>query len=60
MNFGEIMIVIGYYTLWFTPLTLMLGIIYAIKKPEKEATPYIIMAVVSAYLIVIPLFFGSK
>ena len=53
--------IIGMYTIWITPLTLITGIIYAIKKPEKEATPYIIMAVISAYLIIFPLFFfGSN
>lgn len=58
MSFEQIMIAIGYWTIWITPLTLMLGIIYAIKKPKNEATPYIVMAVVSAYLIIFPLFFG--
>nr|WP_312578005.1 hypothetical protein [Sedimentibacter sp.] len=59
MSFGQIVIVIGYWTIWVTPLTLVLGIIYAIKKPENEATPYLIMAIVSAYLIILPLFFRS-
>ena len=57
MSFGMIMKVIAYFTLWFTPLTLTLGIIYSIKKPENEATPYKIMAVISSYLIIIPLFY---
>jgi hypothetical protein len=43
---------IGFYTIWITPFTLITGIIYAIKKPEKEATPYKNAAIVSAYLII--------
>lgn len=53
----QVLSMIGLYTLWITPFTLVMGIIYAIKKPEEEATPYKIMAVVSAYLIIFTLVF---
>ncbi len=46
---------IGEATLFITPLTLVVGIINAIKKEEKESKPYKIMAIISAYLIIIPL-----
>lgn len=49
----------GLYTIWLTPLTLIMGLIYAIKKPEKDATPYKIISVVSAYLIIMTLFYFS-
>ena len=44
---------------FITPLTLVLGIINAIKKPGDESRPYTIMAIVSAYLIIIPLLYNS-
>lgn len=44
--------VIGFYTIWITPFTLITGLIYAIKKPENEAKPYKSAAIVSAYLII--------
>lgn len=46
---------IGEVTLFITPLTLVIGIINAVKKEEKESKPYKIMAIISAYLIIIPL-----
>jgi len=55
-----LIILFGIYTIWITPLTFTMGIIYSIKKPEKEATPYKIIAVISAYLIIIPLIFYGK
>lgn len=51
----KIFTILGLWTIFITPLTLTVGIINAIKKPEKEAVPYIIMAVISAYLIIIPI-----
>lgn len=53
----EMLALLGIYTIWITPLTLVMGLIYSIKKPEEEATPYKIMAVVSAYLIIITFIF---
>ncbi|MBB6696498.1 hypothetical protein [Clostridium algidicarnis] len=41
---------LGEIAVFITPLTLVIGIINAIKKPEKESTPYKIMAIISAYL----------
>lgn len=51
--------VISVWTMLITPFTLIIGIINAIKKPEREAKGYIIMAVISAYLIIIPLMYIS-
>jgi hypothetical protein len=53
----EIIRAISLYTAWITPFTFTIGLIYSIKKPEKEALPYKIMAVISAYLIVALAFF---
>ena len=47
--------ILGMWTIFITPLTLIVGVINAIKKPDKEAVPYIIMAIISAYLIIIPI-----
>lgn len=47
--------VIGLLASFITPLTLVVGIINAIKKPKDEAKPYTIMAIISAYLIIMPL-----
>lgn len=52
MSIYSILATIGLYTIWITPLTFVMGLIYSIKKPEKEATPYKVIAVISAYLIV--------
>lgn len=46
---------VGMWTIFITPLTLTIGVINAIKKPEKEAMPYTLMAIISAYLIIMPL-----
>lgn len=51
----RIFLILGINTIFITPLTLVLGIINAIKKPKEEAKKYTIMAVVSAYLIIIPI-----
>ena len=45
---GELFVVI-------TPLTLVIGIINAVKKQDEQSKVYTIMAVISAYLIIIPL-----
>lgn len=50
---------IGEISVLITPLTLVIGIINAIKKPKEESTPYKIMAIVSAYLVIIPLLINS-
>ena len=46
---------LGISVIFVTPLTLIVGVINAIKKPDKEAKPYTIMAIISAYLIIIPI-----
>lgn len=49
---GEILTII-------TPLTLVIGIINAIKKTDKqEVILYTVMAVISAYLIIFAIMFG--
>ena len=49
---GEILAII-------TPLTLVVGIINAIKKTDKqEVILYTVMAIISAYLIVFAIMFG--
>ncbi len=45
---GELFVII-------TPLTLVIGIINAVKKQDEQSKVYTIMAVISAYLIIIPL-----
>lgn len=50
---------IGELAVFITPLTLVIGIINAIKKPKGESKPYTVMAIVSAYLIIIPLLYNS-
>lgn len=45
---GELFVVI-------TPLTLVIGIINAVKKQDEQSKVYTIMAVISAYLIIMPL-----
>lgn len=45
---GELFVII-------TPLTLVIGIINAVKKQDEKSKVYTIMAVISAYLIIIPL-----
>jgi hypothetical protein len=47
----------GMSTIFITPLTLTIGVINAIRKPEKEAMPYTVMAIISAYLIIMPLMY---
>jgi hypothetical protein len=49
---GEVLMVI-------TPLTLVIGIINAIKKDGNSSAAYKAMAVLSAYLIVVPLIVNS-
>lgn len=44
---------IGELTMFITPLTI--GIINSIKKPKGEDGGYKIMAIISAYLIIVPL-----
>ena len=50
---------IGGLAVFITPLTFIIGIINAIKKPKGESAPYTVMAIVSAYLIIIPLVYNS-
>ncbi|MDZ5010714.1 hypothetical protein GNF77_17805 [Clostridium perfringens] len=49
----------GEITMFVTPLTLVIGIINAKKKPKGESKGYTIMAVISAYLIIVPLIWNS-
>jgi hypothetical protein len=49
---GEVLILI-------TPMMLIIGIINAIKKNGNESTFYKIMAIISAYLIFIPLIINN-
>lgn len=42
-----------------TPATLIIGIINSIKKTKNESVPYTIMAIISAYLIIIPIIYCS-
>ncbi|MGG7142378.1 hypothetical protein ACQPVP_02805 [Clostridium nigeriense] len=49
---------IGEFTMFITPLTFTIGLINSIKKSDKEAKPYKFMAVISAYLIFVPLIFN--
>jgi hypothetical protein len=51
----ELFALAGMWTIFITPLTLTIGVINAIKKTEKEAMLYTIMAIISAYLIIMPL-----
>lgn len=53
----EFLALAGMWTIFITPLTLTIGVINAIKKPEKEAMPYTVMAIISAYLIIMPLMY---
>ncbi len=46
---------LGEITIFITPLTFTIGIINSIKKSDKEAKLYKIMAIISSYLIIIPL-----
>lgn len=48
-------LILGLYTIFITPLTLIVGVINAIKEPKEKAMPYIIMAIISAYLIIMPI-----
>lgn len=48
---------IGIFLSFLTPLTFTIGIINAIRKPEEEAKQYVFIAVISAYLIIMPLFY---
>ncbi len=49
---GEVLMVV-------TPLTLVIGIINAIKKDGNISVVYKVMAIISAYLIIIPLIVNS-
>lgn len=51
----KLFLILGMYTIFITPLTLTVGVINAIKKPKEAAIPYTIMAIISAYLIIIPI-----
>lgn len=53
----ELLAVIGVLASLITPLTLVVGIINAIKKPKEEAKLYTFMAIISAYLIIVPLMY---
>lgn len=55
----EIISGLGEVLMFITPLTFVIGIINAIKKDGESSTIYKIMAIVSAYLIIIPLILNS-
>jgi hypothetical protein len=46
---------VGEFFMFITPLTFTIGIINSIKKSNKEAKPYKVMAIISSYLIIVPL-----
>lgn len=48
--------IIGIYAIFITPFTLVFGIIRAIKEPDQDAMPFVVMAIISAYLIIVPIF----
>lgn len=48
---------IGEFTMFITPLTFTIGFINSIKTSGKEAKTYKIMAIISAYLIFVPIIF---
>ena len=50
---------IGEISMIITPLTLVVGLINAIKRPKEEARWFTIMAIISAYLIIVPLIHNS-
>ena len=50
---------IGEISMIITPLTLVVGLINAIKRPKEEARWFTIMATISAYLIIVPLIHNS-
>ncbi|WP_238883848.1 hypothetical protein [Clostridium sp. YIM B02551] len=52
----KLVVLIGIGTIFITPLTLIVGIVNAIKRPEGESKSYMIMAIISAYLIIMPIF----
>lgn len=47
--------ILGIFTSLITPFTLIVGIVNAIKADKNESGKYMAMAVISAYLIIIPL-----
>lgn len=56
----DIIIGLGELFCLITPFTFTIGIINAIKKPKDEALIYIILAIVSAYLIFVPAIINWK
>lgn len=48
---------LGEVLMFITPLTFVIGIINAIKKDGEGSTVYKVMAIISAYLIIIPLLY---
>ncbi|WP_034439939.1 hypothetical protein [Clostridium ihumii] len=48
----------GELTMFITPLTLVIGIINAIKKPKEQSKKYTVMAVISAYLVIVPIIYN--
>jgi hypothetical protein len=50
---------IGMYGVFITPVTLIIGIIKAIKSEGKDSKFYTGLAIISAYLIAIPLIYNS-
>ncbi|WP_312653445.1 hypothetical protein [Proteiniclasticum sp.] len=50
---------IGEVLIFITPMTLVVGIINAIKKDGQSSSIYKVLAIISAYLIFIPMIFNS-
>lgn len=55
----ELIAAIGEVAMIITPLTFVIGLINSIKKPKEEARWFIVMTIISAYLIIVPLIHNS-
>ncbi len=53
------LIVIGYYTIWFTPIIFITSLIGAMKaiKDGTDHKGYTIVCVISFWLIIVPIFY---
>ena len=57
----EFIVIIGIYTIWFTPIIFVYNLIGAMKaiKEERETKNYTTACCISFMLIVIPIFIAS-
>lgn len=55
----ELIVAIGEVAMIITPLTFVIGLINSIKRPKEEARWFIVMTIISAYLIIVPLIYNS-